>query len=185
MGPQMDSPGDGEPDGLDRHGPRPDRGRFLLHPLTLRARIPPRDHRGGDMVPGGLKAGGGERPGASCASSTVAGPGTSRGIASPSRTSCRSRPRGRGPRARAPRGRMHFADEIGISAASCPAPYLRRDRFSAPPGPWGSLVWARADLRSRPQEILPAWGAGDSGSNPDGPTGIPATDGLSAVHGLS
>src|SRR5437879_1223083 len=35
----------------------------------------------------------------------------------------------------------------------------------------GVAWFERGDLRSsRSQEILPAWGAGDSGSNPDGPT---------------
>src|SRR5437016_2179062 len=43
----------------------------------------------------------------------------------------------------------------------------------------GVAWFERGDLRSsRSQEILPAWGAGDSGSNPDGPTFMegPSTD---------
>src|SRR5207249_8348160 len=38
----------------------------------------------------------------------------------------------------------------------------------------GVAWFGRGDLASSgPQEILPAWGAGDSGSNPDGPTAFP------------
>src|SRR5437899_8694096 len=69
-----------------------------------------------------------------------------------------------------------------------PAVRLRSPAAAAPDGGEGFLgphsfesfrrvrgvAWfERGDLRSsRSQEILPAWGAGDSGSNPDGPTSL-------------